>query len=100
VLHDFARADDDWLVPLLDAIAAESPLIAEGKDQTFANKVHLFLNPEAEKRPAKKPKKKEGTDPAAGPDAAPAVEPGPVPEPEPEPKATGPFAALKRLIDK
>ncbi|SHO64629.1 peptidyl-tRNA hydrolase, PTH1 family [Pseudoxanthobacter soli DSM 19599] len=45
VLHDFAKADEAWLTPLLDAMAAEAPLLAEGKDATFANRVHLALQP-------------------------------------------------------
>lgn len=96
VLHDFARADDDWLVPLLDAIAAESPLLAEGTDQTFANKVHLFLNPESEKAERRKAKKQPDTDGAAKPEnaAAPAV------GTSADTPSTNPFAALKRLIDK
>lgn len=44
VLHDFAKADDIWLTPLLDAIAASVPLLAEDKDQTFMNQIHLTLN--------------------------------------------------------
>jgi PTH1 family peptidyl-tRNA hydrolase len=44
VLGDFANAV--WLGPMLDAIADAAPLLAEGKDATFANKVHLALNPE------------------------------------------------------
>jgi PTH1 family peptidyl-tRNA hydrolase len=55
VLGDFAKADAAWLEPLLDAIADAAPLLAEGKDATFANKVHLALNPE----PPKTPKAKE-----------------------------------------
>lgn len=46
VLGDFAKADAVWLGPMLDAIADAAPLLAEGKDATFANKVHLALNPE------------------------------------------------------
>lgn len=52
VLGDFAKADTTWVEPMLDAMADAAPLLAEGKDATFANKVHLALNPE----PAKKPK--------------------------------------------
>lgn len=40
VLHDFAKADAVWLQPLLDAIADHAPLLAEGKDSTFANRLH------------------------------------------------------------
>ena len=52
VLGDFSKADAAWVEPMLDAMADAAPLLAEGKDATFANKVHLALNPE----PAKKPK--------------------------------------------
>ncbi len=55
VLGDFSKADQDWVEPMLDAMADAAPLLAEGKDATFANKVHLALNPE----PAKKPKTEE-----------------------------------------
>jgi PTH1 family peptidyl-tRNA hydrolase len=45
VLHDFAKADRDWLVPLLDAIADNAALLAEGKDAAFASRVHDQLAP-------------------------------------------------------
>lgn len=56
VLHDFAKADADWLEPLLDAIADNAPLLAEGKDSTFANRLHAALTPEP--RESEKAKKK------------------------------------------
>lgn len=47
VLGDFSKAEANaWVEPLIDAIAQASPLLAEGKDASFANKVHLALNPE------------------------------------------------------
>lgn len=49
VLSDFAKADQDWLDPLLAAIGAEAALLARGDGASFANKVHLALNPPAEK---------------------------------------------------
>ena len=49
VLHDFAKADAAWLIPLLDAIADQAPLLAEGKDSTFANRLHETLHQESEK---------------------------------------------------
>ena len=50
VLGDFSKAEAaDWVEPMLDAIADAAPLLAEGKDATFANKVHLALNPEPPK---------------------------------------------------
>ncbi|MBI1261108.1 MAG: aminoacyl-tRNA hydrolase [Rhizobiales bacterium] len=45
VLGDFSKADQAWLVPLLDAMAEAAPLIAQGKDEGFATKVHLLTNP-------------------------------------------------------
>lgn len=45
VLNDFAKADQNWLDPLMDAIAAEAPLLADAKDTTFANRVHLATHP-------------------------------------------------------
>jgi peptidyl-tRNA hydrolase, PTH1 family len=41
VLHDFSRSDEDWLRPLLDAIAENAPLLAKGEDASFMNKLHL-----------------------------------------------------------
>ena len=45
VLSDFATADKAWLSPLLDAVAEYAPLLVEGGNGTFQNKVHLALNP-------------------------------------------------------
>ena len=53
VLHDFAKADRDWLAPLLDAIADNAALLAEGKDATFANRLHATTQPP---QPEKDPK--------------------------------------------
>jgi len=58
VLRDFAKADRVWLVPLIDAIADNAPLLAEGKDNTFANRLHEALGGEEKKtkaKPAKEP---------------------------------------------
>ncbi|ABS63870.1 Aminoacyl-tRNA hydrolase [Parvibaculum lavamentivorans DS-1] len=59
VLGDFSKAETaDWVETLIEAIADAAPLLATGKDATFANKVHLALNPEPEKKP--KTKEKDG----------------------------------------
>lgn len=50
VLHDFAKADSEWLAPLLDAIADNAPLLAEGKDSTFANRLHEAFAPRPDER--------------------------------------------------
>jgi peptidyl-tRNA hydrolase, PTH1 family len=39
VLHNFAKADSAWLEPLLGAIAAEAPLLAEGAVEKFQSRV-------------------------------------------------------------
>ena len=50
VLKDFAKADHDWLDPLLDAIAANISLALEGEDANFLNKVALDINPNEAKK--------------------------------------------------
>jgi PTH1 family peptidyl-tRNA hydrolase len=52
VLHDFAKADSDWIDPLLGALAEHVPLLAKGEDANFLNRVHLALAPEAGPAPA------------------------------------------------
>ncbi len=51
VLQNFSKADEDWLVPMLSAIAEAAPLLAENDMIGFMNKVALIQNP-----PAHKPK--------------------------------------------
>ena len=42
VLGDFAKADLDWLLPLLDAVADAAALLAAGKPEDFMTKVALL----------------------------------------------------------
>jgi PTH1 family peptidyl-tRNA hydrolase len=51
VLNNFSKSDEDWLVPMLTAIAEAAPFLARDDDTGFMNKIALALNP-----PAKKPK--------------------------------------------
>ena len=51
VLNNFSKPDEDWLVPMLSAIAEAAPLLAKDDDVGFMNKVALILKP-----PEKKPK--------------------------------------------
>lgn len=53
VLGDFAKADQEWLDKLLQAIADNAPLLADGKDANFMNKVALDIG---QNKDAKKPK--------------------------------------------
>ncbi|MCP4382061.1 MAG: aminoacyl-tRNA hydrolase [Hyphomicrobiales bacterium] len=54
VLHDFAKIDRAWLNPLLEAIADHAPLLAQGQDQTFSNRIHEAT---VKAKPEKKKKK-------------------------------------------
>ena len=51
VLQNFSKADEEWLVPVLTAIAEAAPLLAENDLIGFMNKAALSLHP-----PEKKPK--------------------------------------------
>lgn len=53
VLGDFSKTEMKWVEPLLDTIVAEAPLLGEGRFNSFANRVHLALNPEPPKAEAK-----------------------------------------------
>jgi PTH1 family peptidyl-tRNA hydrolase len=53
VLGNFSKADEQWLVPMLNAIAQAAPLLAKDDDVGFMNKVVLLTNP-----PKPKPEKK------------------------------------------
>lgn len=81
VLHDFAKAERDWLDPLLDAVARAALQLADGDDAAFLNAVALRLAPTRPKAP--KPAQT-GAKPAADPQSA---QPG-----------ASPFAALGRLF--
>jgi PTH1 family peptidyl-tRNA hydrolase len=51
VLANFAKADEQWLVPMLSAVAEAAPLLADNDVVGFMNKVALVLKP-----PEHKPK--------------------------------------------
>ena len=55
VLGDFAKADRDWLLPLIAAIGENASLLAQRDFASFQNKVHLALNPAPEKPARKEP---------------------------------------------
>ena len=54
VLRDFAKADQQWLEPLIDAIAEAASLLAADDDAGFATKVALIVKP-PEKKPRPEP---------------------------------------------
>lgn len=43
VLNDFAKSEQLWVETMLDAIADNAGMLAEGRDSSFQNKVHLAL---------------------------------------------------------
>ncbi len=45
VLHDFAKADRAWLDPLLDSLAADAGLLAEGEADRLMTKLALLTQP-------------------------------------------------------
>ena len=55
VLGDFAKADQQWLEPLLQSVADHAPLLASNDDANFMNKVALDTG-NTKNKPYKKPK--------------------------------------------
>jgi peptidyl-tRNA hydrolase, PTH1 family len=51
VLANFAKSDEDWLVPMLSAIAEAAPHFAANDVIGFMNKVALILHPQEHKPP-------------------------------------------------
>jgi peptidyl-tRNA hydrolase, PTH1 family len=51
VLQNFTKEDGTWVGPLVDAVAEAIPLLVEGNDQGFMNRVALILNPPPPKPP-------------------------------------------------
>lgn len=57
VLGNFAKSDEDWLQPLLDAVAKHAPLLLQNNDAGFMSRVALATQPPKEQK--EKPPKKE-----------------------------------------
>lgn len=51
VLSDFHKVDAEWLEPFLDAITDSIDLVVKGDDTGFANRIHLALEPEKQRKP-------------------------------------------------
>ena len=52
VLHDFTKADQTWLAPLLDALADAAPLLLKDDGSAFMSKVALLTDRARDKAPA------------------------------------------------
>jgi PTH1 family peptidyl-tRNA hydrolase len=86
VLHDFARADEEWLEPMLDAIAEAAGHLAAGDDARFLTDVARRLQPARSEGGSGGGSGKKGRDRGATAKAA-------APAPAAAPKATAPAAA-------
>lgn len=58
VLGDFAKADKEWLDKLLQTIAENAPLLVDGKDANFMNKVALDIGQNKDSQKPKAAKQK------------------------------------------
>ena len=54
VLKDFAKADAEWLDPLMDAVADAAPYLARDDDPGFATRVAFLTQPSKPKPPKEK----------------------------------------------
>lgn len=98
VLGDFAKAEEAWLVPLLDAIADNAIMIVRGDDSGLMNRLALAVQGDGAVRP-QRPETADPTRKKATPQShIRAARPRPPQAVVPE---TGPMAAmLKKLFDK
>jgi PTH1 family peptidyl-tRNA hydrolase len=65
VLGDFAKADAEWLDPLLEALADNADMLVRGEDSQLMNKLALATGAKAEdEKPAKAPKPPKAPKPA------------------------------------
>jgi PTH1 family peptidyl-tRNA hydrolase len=98
VLHDFAKADQDWLDDLLRGIADGAPSLAAGDPQRFMNAVALRTAPPRSSGtpPSERPQK--GAAESAQDDPGPAVA-KPIAAPSLEAPMPAP-SALDRLLDR
>ena len=85
VLHDFSRADQTWLTPMLEGIGTGADDLARGDSARFLNAVALLVSPPRSSKTAGRP--------APGKAGA---RPAPEPEPAPEPNRS----PLQRLADR
>lgn len=97
VLHDFAKADHDWLDPLLAALGEHAGLLAEGRDELLATRLAAAIRASNPAPPAKRAKPGPATAPDTRQRPSESRPVAPNSESESEP-AKGPFAGLKRLF--
>ena len=98
VLGDFSKAEEAWLVPLLDAVADNAAMIVKGDDNGLMNRLALAVQGDGAERP-QRPATADPTRPkATGQSHVRAARSKPPQAKVPE---SGPMAAmLKKLFDK
>ncbi|MFM2045057.1 MAG: peptidyl-tRNA hydrolase pth [Pseudomonadota bacterium] len=68
VLSNFSKAEEAWLSPLLDVLAGEFPLMADGQAEKYGSRIALLTQPPKPPKPPKPPTPAKETGPAkAGP---------------------------------
>ena len=90
VLHDFAKADQDWLEDLLRGISEGAPALAEGDGQRFMNAVALRTAPP----------RSSTTSVAEAASRKSASAPPTSSQPEPAPPAADTRSPMQRLLDR
>lgn len=89
VLHDFPKADEDWLDDLLRGISDGAAHLADGDTGKFMNAVALRVAPPRSSKTPEPHEKMDTPKPAPTPETA--------PEPEPKSDARNP---LQKLVDR
>ena len=97
VLGDFAKADGEWLEPLLGAVADAAPMLAKGDDNGFMNKVSLAV----QGRAGSGKSRQEAGEPKPAPKGQSHIRQARPRQPQVKVPETGPMAAmLKKLLGK
>ncbi|MGB0905615.1 MAG: aminoacyl-tRNA hydrolase, partial [Mangrovicoccus sp.] len=84
VLGDFAKADRDWLEPLIEGIGKGAPDLAKGDAGRFMNAVASRVSPPRSSTGKQRPETAKSERPEAKTEAKPASAPKPKPQQEPK----------------
>ncbi|MDP2781745.1 aminoacyl-tRNA hydrolase [Devosia sp.] len=99
VLGDFAKADQIWLDPLLDAVGMHVGLLLKGDDSGFMNKLALATKPADDPDANTKSTREAKAEPGAAPKGQSHIRQARAAKPQAAPPSSGPMAdMLKRLF--
>ncbi len=90
VLHDFGRADQDWLDDVLRGCSDGAPDLAAGDSAKFMNAVGMRVSPQRPSTGKQAPK----------PNTATPTTPAPAPAPDQAPEATDTRNPMQKLMDR